>query len=363
MIIRNFVAALAGVALVAMLGSAAYAESPAKHKGLYVWGGLGMDWAEDSNVSGADSGKIDFEGDWAGAFSVGYGFGNGLRLEGEMSHRRSDVTNFSGTGLAGEAKVTGFMANLLYDFDVSPRFIPYIGVGAGLAVVRFKDVSPIAASNIDDEDNVFAWQGLAGVAVPLTDQLDLTADYRYFDTNDVNLQTDAGGNINSGYTSHSVMLGLRYRFAAPRSEPRPRPAAAVAPPLRPAPAPAPKPKPKPVAKPKPAPAPPRSFLVFFDWDKANVRPDAEKVLEAAADYAKNRGLARINLTGYADRSGPASYNMRLSVRRAQNVKAAMVKLGISPENISVVGRGESDPLVPTADGVREPRNRRVEIAF
>lgn len=362
MIIRNFLVGVAGIALAAMLGATAYAESPAKHKGLYVWGGLGMDWAEDSKVSGADSGDIDFEGDWAGAFSVGYGFGNGLRLEGEMSHRRSDVDGFTGGGLVGKAAVTGFMANLIYDFDVSPRFIPYVGLGAGLAIVRFDDVTPLGGSNVDDEDNVFAWQGIAGVAVPLTDQLDLTADYRYFDTSDVDLQTDAGGAINSEYTSHSVMLGLRYRFAAPKRAPRPRPAAAVAPPLRPAPAPA----PKPMAKPKPAPQPapqPRSYIVFFDWDRANIRPDAAKVLEAAAAYAKQRGLVRINLTGHADRSGAASYNMRLSLRRAQAVKAALVKLGISAGNISLVGRGESEPLVATADGVREPRNRRVEIAF
>ena len=129
---------------------------------------------------------------------------------------------------------------------------------------------------------------------------------------------------------------------------------------------APAPPPKPVAKPKPKPAPPpapRAFLVFFDWNKAIIRPDAQKVLETAAAYAKRRGLVRVNLAGHADRSGDASYNMRLSLRRAQAAKAALVKLGIKAENISVVGRGESQPLVATADGVREPRNRRVEIAF
>ena len=103
--------------------------------------------------------------------------------------------------------------------------------------------------------------------------------------------------------------------------------------------------------------------MFFDWNKSTIRPDAQRVLDAAAAYAKRRGLSRVNLAGHADRSGKTSYNMRLSLRRAQAAKAALVKLGVKAGDISLVGRGESEPLVSTADGVREPRNRRVEIAF
>ena len=129
---------------------------------------------------------------------------------------------------------------------------------------------------------------------------------------------------------------------------------------------APAPPPKPVAKPKPKPAPPpppRAVNVFFDWDRANIRGDAQRVLETAAALAKRGGFTRVNLAGHADRSGDARYNMALSRRRAEAVKAALVKLGLSAGNISLVARGESAPLVATADGVREPRNRRVEITF
>ncbi len=363
---RNFIAGLAGVALAAMVGTAATAEGPAKHKGLYVSGALGANWANDSDVSGAASGEIDFDLESVGAVAVGYGFGNGLRLEGELSHRRSDVDELSGVGLVGQANVTGFMANLLYDINVSPKFVPYVGLGVGAAIVEFDEVSPIGGSSVADEDTVFAWQAIAGVAIPIRDQLDLTFDYRYFDVPDVDLQTAAGGSIDTEYTSHSAMIGLRYRFAAPKRAQRPRPAAVVAPPLRPMPAPAPAPRriaqPKP--KPKPAPPPPlRSYIVFFDWDKADIRADAQMVLDAAAAYAKRRGLVRVNLTGHSDLSGKTGYNMRLSLRRAQAVRAGFIKLGISASDISLVGRGESQPLVATADGVREPRNRRVEIAF
>ncbi|TDI66618.1 MAG: hypothetical protein E2O90_04800, partial [Alphaproteobacteria bacterium] len=305
--IRKFIVGFACVALVAMAGTAATAEGPAKHKGFYVSGALGANWAKDSDVSGAASGDIDFDVDWVGAVAVGYGYGNGLRMEGELYHRRSEADD-----LSGKATVNGFMFNVLYDFDVSRRFIPYIGLGAGLAVVHFDDISPIGGSSVDDEDNVFAWQAIAGVAIPLRDRLDLTADYRYFDAGDVDVHTSAGSRLNSEYASHSVMIGLRYRFAAPKRMPRPRPAAVVAPPLRPMAAPA----PRRVAKPKPKPAPAaRSFIVFFDWNKADIRGDAQLVLEAAAAYSKRRGLVRVNLTGHADRSGKTGYNMRLSLRR------------------------------------------------
>ena len=358
---RNLIAGLAGVALAVMVGTAATAEGPAKHKGLYVSGALGANWATDSDVSGA-SGDVDFNLGGVGAVAVGYGFGNGLRLEGELSHRRSGADD-----LSGEGKVTGFMANVLYDFDVSRRFVPFIGLGAGAAIVEFDKVSPLpAGDSTDDSETVFAWQAIAGVAIPIRDQLDLTFDYRYFDVPDVDLRSDAGTDVDTEYASHSVMIGLRYRFAAPKRAQRPRPAAVVAPPLRPMPAPAPAPRRVAKPKPKPKPAPPaplRSYIVFFDWDKADIRADAQMVLDAAAAYAKRRGLVRVNLTGHADLSGKTGYNMKLSLRRAQAVRVAFIKLGISASDISLVGRGESQPLVATADGVREPRNRRVEISF
>lgn len=128
----------------------------------------------------------------------------------------------------------------------------------------------------------------------------------------------------------------------------------------------PAPKPAPVAKPAPKPAPPpppRSFIVFFDWNSSVVRADAQRVLATAAAYAKERGFNRINLVGHADRSGDAKYNQWLSERRANRVKDALAKLGLSAGGINTTGRGESDPLVSTNDGVREPRNRRVEISF
>lgn len=119
--------------------------------------------------------------------------------------------------------------------------------------------------------------------------------------------------------------------------------------------------------PQPAPPPPAaqasSFMVFFDWDRSDLSGQAQNTIQQAANTYKSTGAARITATGHADRSGPENYNMALSLRRANAVKDALVRDGVPAGAISVIGRGETQPLVPTADGVREPQNRRVEIVI
>ena len=124
----------------------------------------------------------------------------------------------------------------------------------------------------------------------------------------------------------------------------------------------------PMAAPKPtAPAAPAAqveaakFLVFFDWDKATLTPEARRVIASAADEFKKIGSTRIVATGYTDLSGTPQYNLALSERRADAVKAELVRLGVPAAVITTIGMGEADPLVPTKDGVREAQNRRVEI--
>jgi hypothetical protein len=113
--------------------------------------------------------------------------------------------------------------------------------------------------------------------------------------------------------------------------------------------------------PPPQPAQATSFMVFFDWDRSNLSQQAETTIGQAANAFKQTGAARVVATGHADRSGPENYNMALSLRRANAVKDSLVRNGVPAGAIQVIGRGESQPLVPTADGVREPQNRRVEI--
>jgi outer membrane protein OmpA-like peptidoglycan-associated protein len=86
------------------------------------------------------------------------------------------------------------------------------------------------------------------------------------------------------------------------------------------------------------------------------------VAEAAAASTKVP-ITRIDVNGYTDLSGSADYNQRLSVRRAESVEAELVRDGVPKSEIVIRGFGENDPLVPTAKGVREPQNRRVEIVL
>ena len=115
------------------------------------------------------------------------------------------------------------------------------------------------------------------------------------------------------------------------------------------------------APPAPAPQQPANFMVFFDWDRSDITAQARGTIQQAAQAHRSMGNVPISLVGHADRSGPNNYNMALSLRRANAVKDTLVREGVSQQAISVAGRGEEQPLVQTADGVREPQNRRVEI--
>src|SRR5271156_3366458 len=111
----------------------------------------------------------------------------------------------------------------------------------------------------------------------------------------------------------------------------------------------------------PAPAPSRSYLVFFDWDKAELTGRARQIVSEAAANSTKVQYTRIEVNGYTDTSGTRKYNQGLSVRRADAVAAELVKDGVPKNVIAIQGFGETHLLVPTGPGVREPQNRRVEI--
>ena len=126
-------------------------------------------------------------------------------------------------------------------------------------------------------------------------------------------------------------------------------------PVPPPPAP---PPPAPVAA---APAGARVFMVYFDWNRSSVGADAMPILQQAAAAYRAGGVVSVRVTGYADTSGSVRYNQRLSERRARHVADALVHMGVPAQGIAFGGVGENDLAVPTPDGVREPRNRRVTI--
>ena len=103
--------------------------------------------------------------------------------------------------------------------------------------------------------------------------------------------------------------------------------------------------------------------MFFDWDKDEITPQAAAILDNAAAAYMQTGSANVVLAGNADKSGSDQYNVGLSQRRADNVKSYLAGRGVPESMMSTEAYGESRPLVETADGVREPQNRNVQITF
>ena len=128
------------------------------------------------------------------------------------------------------------------------------------------------------------------------------------------------------------------------------------------------PAPAPEAVELPVPAEPMTpedamYLVFFDFDKSDIGAGGQNVLDAVAEEVRARSLNAVAIVGHTDSSGPNSYNNRLAMRRANAVRDALVTRGVDAALIRVEGRGEDELLVQTADGVREPANRRAQITF
>jgi outer membrane protein OmpA-like peptidoglycan-associated protein len=286
----------------------------------------------------------------------------GLRPEIELGWRSAAIDRVNGVPWSGNQNVAGVMANVLYDFDSGGRLTPYAGGGVGVARQRFDNIRPPSTPSAPvppvytGHDTNFQWQLIAGVSGRITDRLSAFIDYRYIRLDGSSIHSRAvscgcAHIVRYDNASHNVIVGLRYALYRPAPKPV-APVAAAAPTAAPIP-------PPPVA----APPTPQKILLFFDFDKANLRDDALKIVHEAVAYAKNNDKTVIWVTGHTDTSGPDAYNLALSKRRALAVKDEMVREGIPEKDIHVAWKGESEPLVNTGDGVKEARNRRVEILY
>ena len=316
--------------------------------GWYIGLEGGGNWNSDNDAGFATAPPlfapvtVEFDTGWAALATMGYAFQNsGWRIEGEFGYRHNDVDAIAGTATNGELTSETLMANVLYDFKLMERLTLSVGAGAGAEHSTFDD------GVIDqDEDYNFAYQGIAGLSYAVSPRLDLTMNYRYLRTDESSYQgahfahTDYYA-LDEG-EKQTVTIGLRYDLY-PDSTPM-----VEAPVVAPPPA-------------EPAPTAPRQFLVFFGFDKSNLTTEAEKVISDAAAAAKQYGSATVMVVGHADTSGSPEYNKRLSERRANTVRGALVAQGIDGGKITASGRGETELLVQTDDGVKEPQNRRATI--
>jgi OOP family OmpA-OmpF porin len=148
---------------------------------------------------------------------------------------------------------------------------------------------------------------------------------------------------------------------APKPEPKPAPPPAPKPAPPPAPTPAPAPKPAP-EKPKPV-AEKVTFAadVLFDFDKAVIKPEGKSKLDDIANKVRAVNLEVVIAIGHADSIGSDAYNQRLSVRRAESVKAYLVSKGIEANRVYTEGKGEKQPVASNKTKEGRAKNRRVEI--
>ena len=373
-------------------------------QGLYVSLGGGMNWTDSplektshaDNFTGAagaagfqldllNSGNISTKTGFGILGTVGYGFPFNVRVELEVAHRVNSLNQFEpapttpiGLKFSGQERKTSIMANVLYDFNNFAKsatlpITPYVGAGVGISIVDWSNasrsggplnfgpglgVATTVSSIFNTSDVVFAAQAIAGFSYDIASVpgLSFTTDFRIhvlpggFAQRGVltlgsapsfafGTTTSTSAHTYDAQWNYGVMFGLRYAFGAT--------------------APAPAPVPVPVA----AAATARSYLVFFDWDKANLTDRARTIVAEAAQASTKVQTTRIEVNGYTDTSGTPAYNQGLSIRRAQAVAAELVKDGVSKSAIAIHGFGETHLLVPTGPNVREPQNRRIEIVI
>jgi opacity protein-like surface antigen len=355
---------------IALLAATVLAAPFAVHaqpiSGLYVAGAAGANLLQTTDVKritpnqrGALGGGSNFRYDVGPVVvaSIGYGLGNGLRFELEGTGMMNKINKFksgSPTVAGGDQYKYGAFINALYDIPVNFPVQPYVGIGGGYlhnqnGNVHISGTNQYFTSN-GQSDNLAA-QAIAGVSYPLYNYvpgLALTAEYRFIseiggrsETGRYFGRTGVSGEsmkFSTDNFNHEILIGLRYAFNT---------AAPIAP--------------APMVAAVPAPAPARTYLVFFDWDRADLTDRARQIIAEAATASTHVAYTKIEVQGNADRSGTPAYNQGLSKRRAETVAAELVRRGVPRTAIDIQAFGDTRPLVPTAAGVREPQNRRVAI--
>jgi outer membrane protein OmpA-like peptidoglycan-associated protein len=369
------------------LSTGAYAQAPGQPiDGFYVHAGVGYNYLDSvpldslsvrnatTNID-VQNKSINYGSGITSEIGPGYGFGNGLRIDLNGGFSFNDV-NQNGSGRictsncnpnqanlhSGREQKYGLLVNGYYDFvdALGAGVTPYVGAGVGFQNITQDNLSVTGylpsgrlwhLTGNNNSQNVFAYDAVAGVRFSLESidpALAVYAEYRFLGT--AGNRTYNTHFVTQGYTSnqsatlgneynHSFIMGVLYSFNSPRPPPPPPP------------------------PPAPPPPPPqaRTYLVFFDWDRADLSDRARQIVAEAASASTHQTTTQLEVNGYTDLSGTPAYNQKLSVRRARTVQAELIKDGVAANEIEIHGYGESNPLVPTAPGVREPQNRRVEI--
>ena len=169
---------------------------------------------------------------------AGYDFGP-FRLEADLSRRAQSVQQLESITPAfrnsarvpfgvntleyGHSRVLALMLNGLFEFGSDDGLTFFAGGGVGVADVNIEAGSNAIGTPIDDSSTGFAYQGLAGARVPVSDDLDFGVKYRYFRAQDVSLVSSFGAELEPSFETHSFLASLVYNFGAPTPPPPPPP--------------------------------------------------------------------------------------------------------------------------------------------
>lgn len=232
-----------------------------------------------------------------------------------------------------------------FGFKLTPSTLFYVAGGYARTKIDYNYTPVASLVSFNTSESYGGARGAVGLEQGFGSNVYVKVEYRYTD-------------YRNGFSRNQVVGGLGIRFG--QYSPAPVPVVEAV-------APAPTPAPIEMAAPLP-PCPPIAkvpgpFLVFFDWDKSALNAEAAAILDSAAEQYASTGQVSVILSGYADTSGTAEYNLALSQRRADGVRDYMIGKGVPAGAAVATGLSETNLLVQTADGVREPQNRRVEIAF
>ena len=181
----------------------------------YVSGNIGVVFLEDYDLFDREfNERVEFSFDpgFGLAAAVGYDFLNGIRTELEIGYKMNDVDKIrvSGSpsaGFKGDMSAFTVMGNVFYDFLPNEKVSPFLGAGIGFANLDF-DISDI---NVSDDDNVFAYQLMAGIAYALNHNLILDVQYRFFGTEKPSFNLGFPASFDE-YKTHNILFELRYAF-------------------------------------------------------------------------------------------------------------------------------------------------------
>ena len=329
-------------------------------QGLYIGAGAGGNYLQQERVlasPGLNLGPKRLATDigGVGVGSVGYGFGNGFRveIEGDVRHNRirqlNGFVNGSGpTASGGDQFSYGAMANVLFDMDIGQNWLyPYFGLGAAGSPTAYLDrrCAPTAPAPRAGLPIRCRRERLVGPTSPTrassvcpspsrrSPGLSLTAEYRFYGVLDGpsfhGLRQPVGGHAPAWrrpcrqlqpeqrlQSQRPARRALRLQHRRRRRSSSRR-----------------------AARRSRLSTPARTYLVFFDWDRSDLTDRARQIVAEAAQASTRVQTTRIEVQGNADRSGTPAYNQRLSLRRAQTVAAELVRDGVPRTAIDIQAFG------------------------